>query len=85
MTTKRSCRASRSASRTVTGLAWTVPGLLPFGIWWTASTLAVLLAAVEAALIATVVLTALYAPKRISDRAFRMLPRSTPAQLRPPR
>jgi hypothetical protein len=39
-----------------------------------------LLAVVEAALIATVVLTALYASTRISDRTFRMPPRATPPQ-----
>jgi hypothetical protein len=80
MTTKRRFRASRSAPRTATGAAWTIAGLMPFGVWWTAPTLAALLAVVEAALIATVVLTALYAPKHISDRAFRMLPRTTPPQ-----
>jgi hypothetical protein len=76
MPTKRSSHASHSAPRIATGTAWTIAGLLPFGIWWTAPTLAALLAVVDAALIATVILTALYAPKRISDRAFRMLYRS---------
>ncbi|MDF5751755.1 hypothetical protein [Spongiactinospora sp. TRM90649] len=43
-------------------------------LWAGAPGLAAALTLLEAALAATVVLTALYAPERLSDRAFRMLP-----------
>ncbi|MFF7764149.1 hypothetical protein [Streptomyces griseorubiginosus] len=48
------------------------------GLWLTIPVLAVILTMLEAALTATVVLTALYGPNSNSDRAFRMLPWATP-------
>jgi hypothetical protein len=48
-------------------------------LWLTATPAAVTLTLLEAALIATVILTALFAPSRFSTRAFRMLPFTTPA------
>jgi hypothetical protein len=50
------------------------------GIWLTAPAVAIVCVLLEAALTVTIVLTALYAPERISDRAFRMLPWTTPSQ-----
>jgi hypothetical protein len=49
------------------------------GLWLAAPTVAGLLLVTEAVLVVVVVVTALYAPERISDRAFRMLPWTTPA------
>lgn len=51
-------------------------------LWLAAPGPAIALTLLEAALTTTVVLTALYAPDPISDRAFRMLPWTTPAQAR---
>ncbi|MGW5638893.1 hypothetical protein [Streptomyces sp. NPDC003832] len=48
------------------------------GLWLTVPVLALILTVLEAALTATVVLTALYGPESNSDRAFRMLPWTTP-------
>ncbi|MER6946511.1 hypothetical protein ABT294_21005 [Nonomuraea sp. NPDC000554] len=44
------------------------------GLWLSAPTLAVILTLLEALLTVVVIVTALYAPEPISDRAFRMLP-----------
>lgn len=59
-----------------------VPGICTLagvhaGLWLTASTPTLLLVAVEAALTTAVVATALYAPRHISERAFRLLPWAT--------
>ncbi|MFB8760686.1 hypothetical protein [Streptomyces nigra] len=48
------------------------------GLWLALPVLAAILTMLEAALTATVVLTALYGPEPNSDRAFRMLPWTTP-------
>ncbi|MFF7250150.1 hypothetical protein ACFZBU_40450 [Embleya sp. NPDC008237] len=53
-------------------------------LWLTAPTAAMVLTVPEAALAVTVVLTALYAPDRLSDRAFRLLPWASPASHRLP-
>lgn len=47
-------------------------------LWLTVPWLAITLTLLEAALTTTVVLTALYARTTVSDRAFRMLPWTTP-------
>ncbi|GAB3977756.1 hypothetical protein GCM10029978_068440 [Actinoallomurus acanthiterrae] len=75
--------ASGTATKTATAMAWTTAGLLQIGLWLTAPALAALVTVLEAALTITVILTALYAPKRISDRAFRMLPWTASTPTRP--
>lgn len=49
------------------------------GMWLAAPVLATICMMLEVALTATVVLTALFAPEPISDRAFRMLPWTKPS------
>ncbi|MFF4242814.1 hypothetical protein ACFYYL_43735 [Actinomadura geliboluensis] len=67
----------RRSPATTIGAAITVAGAHA-GLWFAAPWLAITLTLLEAALTTVVVLTALYANTTISDRAFRMLPWTTP-------
>jgi len=59
------------------GTAVTVAGVHA-GLWLSAPIIAAILTITEAMLAVMVIVTALYAPKRVSDRAFRILPWTTP-------
>ncbi|MEU6745148.1 hypothetical protein ABZ914_02855 [Spirillospora sp. NPDC046719] len=71
----------RRSPATTIGAATTVASAHA-ALWLAAPWLAITLTLLEAALTVTVVLTALYAPTAISDRAFRMLPWTTPPPAR---
>ncbi|MBA2897752.1 hypothetical protein [Nonomuraea soli] len=59
------------------GTAITVAGVHA-SLWLSAPVIAAILTIAEAVLAVMVIVTALYAPERVSDRAFRMLPWTTP-------
>lgn len=67
----------RRSSVTAKGGAVLTVAAVHTGVWLSAPTLAVVLTLLEASLTVMIIVTALYAPDSISDRAFRMLPWTT--------
>lgn len=75
---ERMCEAPEGiqAVRSVTVQFGTVTAAtgVQLGLWFAESPIAIALVCLEAILITAVIVTALYASQRLSDRAFRVLP-----------
>ncbi|MFC9871742.1 hypothetical protein [Nocardia salmonicida] len=76
--TPRPARSRFPTPGTIVGLTGT--GLLYGGLWLYAPTVAVTLYVLEAALAAIVILTAVFGRRGYSERAFRLLRRTSPAR-----
>lgn len=78
------CAATRPSGHPIARYGMTASAAgLHAGLWLTERSAAFTLMVVEAALTIIVILTALHVPTKISDRAFRLLPWTTPSTSQP--